>query len=155
MSIHCRLIYKFHSLYRLKLIFEMRIWSKNYPFNCDTGVEFYGTKGMLMVSKRGKLQLWDDSNKPVKNPTPINPPSTPKNHQIDFLQAITDGRQPSANIQEAHDSVALIHLANIAVQRRRTLQIDPAKEQIVGDDESNQMLSRTYRKEGHWSVPKS
>ena len=25
---------------RRQLIFEMRLWSKNYPFNCDSGVEF-------------------------------------------------------------------------------------------------------------------
>ncbi|MEO2019302.1 MAG: Gfo/Idh/MocA family oxidoreductase, partial [Fuerstiella sp.] len=62
---------------RKQLIFEMRIWSRNYPYNCDTGVEFYGTKGMLFVSKRGKLQMWDDSNQPVSNPQPQHPVTLP------------------------------------------------------------------------------
>ena len=46
-----------------QLIFEMRLWSTNYPYNCDSGVEFYGTKGQLFVSKRGKIQLLDERNR--------------------------------------------------------------------------------------------
>jgi len=37
---------------RRQLVFEMRLWDTNYPFNCDSGAEFYGTGGQLMVSKR-------------------------------------------------------------------------------------------------------
>ncbi len=138
---------------RKQLIFEMRIWSKNYPYNCDTGVEFYGTKGMLFVSKRGKLQVWDDSNHPVSDPKPQNPVFTPRNHQVDFLQAIVDNRKPTADIAIGHDSAALIHLANISVRSGRSLQIDPGQETIVNDNASNKMLTRYYRDGGHWSVP--
>jgi hypothetical protein len=28
-------------------------------------------------------------------------------------------------------------------------------EQIAADDEANRMLSRTYRKDGHWAIPKN
>lgn len=139
---------------RKQLIFEMRIWSKNYPYNCDTGVEFYGTKGMLFVSKRNKLQMWDDSNQLVPDPKPNKPVTTAKNHQVDFLEAMASGRKPSADIRIAHDSVALIHLANIAVRTNRSVQIDPVNETILGDDAANQLLTRTYRSGGHWSVPK-
>ena len=139
---------------RKQLIFEMRIWSKNYPYHCDSGVEFYGTKGMLFVSKRGKLQLWDDSNRPVSDPKPQNPVTVPQNHQVDFLQAIVDNRKPTADIAIGHDSVALIHLANIAVRTGRSLQVDPGQETIINDETANGMLSRSYRDGGHWSVPK-
>lgn len=138
---------------RRQLIFEMRIWSKNYPHHCDTGVEFHGTKGLLFVSKRGKMQRWDDSNRLVQNPAPKETPSMPKNHQVDFLQAIAEGRKPAADIAIGHDSVGLIHLANIAVRTGRTLRIVPANETIVGDAEATALLSRTYRDGGHWAVP--
>ena len=46
----------------------------------------------------------------------------------------------------------IYHLANIAFRTGRKLKFDPETEQIVGDDEANRMLSRTYRKEGHWAV---
>lgn len=138
---------------RRQLIFEMRIWSKNYPLNCDTGVEFHGTKGMLFVSKRGKMQLWDDSNRVVQDPKPRKVPALPKNHQVDFLQAIASGGKPAAEIGIGHDSAALLHLANIAVRVGRSLKVEPGEETIVGDAEASAMLSRTYRDGGHWAIP--
>ena len=39
------------------LIYEQRLWSTNYPNNVDSGAEFYGTKGQLFLSRRGKFQL--------------------------------------------------------------------------------------------------
>ncbi|MEZ6061743.1 MAG: Gfo/Idh/MocA family oxidoreductase [Planctomycetaceae bacterium] len=138
---------------RKQLIFEMRIWSTNYPHNCDSGIEFYGTKGMLFVSKRGKLQVWDESNRPVSDPSPREKPQLPKNHQFDFLQAIIDGRTPAADAETAHDSTALVHLANVAVRVGRSLSIDVANETVVGDAEADALLGRTYRDGGHWSVP--
>ncbi len=138
---------------RKQLIFEMRIWSGNYPYNCDTGVEFYGTKGMLFVSKRGKLQMWDDSNQLVSDPKPQNPVTPARNHQVDFLQAIADSRRPTADIAIGHDSTALIHLANIAVRTGRSLQVDPDQQTIMNDQAASGMLTRNYRDGGHWSVP--
>ena len=142
---------------RRQLIFEMRIWSKNYPHNCDSGVEFYGTKGMLFVSKRGKLELWNDSNKRVdisKDEFSTQSLGLPQNHQVDFLQALKDGRNPSADIAIGHDSTSLIHLANISVRLGRSLQMDPETQTIKDDDRANQMLTRNYREGGHWAIPK-
>ncbi len=138
---------------RKQLIFEMRIWSKNYPYNCDTGIEFYGTQGMLFVSKRGKLQVWDDANRLLDNPQPRSPSKLPTSHQVDFLEAIQEGRQPTADIAIGHDSVCLVHLANVAVRTGRSLRIDPVGESIVGDEAANRLLGREYRSEGHWSIP--
>lgn len=141
---------------RKQLMFEMRIWSKNYPHNCDTGVEFYGTKGMLFVSKRGKLELWDDSNRRANlsaDRFSSQSLGLPRNHQVDFLQAVTEDRKPAADIATGHDSVSLIHLANISVRTGRSLQIDPASETIPNDEVANRFLSRDYRDGGHWAVP--
>jgi predicted dehydrogenase len=142
---------------RRQLIFEMRIWSKNYPHNCDTGVEFYGTQGMLFVSKRGKLDLWDDSNQRValsKDRFTKQSLQLPRNHQVDFLQAISNSRKPAADIATGHDSASLIHLANISVRTGRSLQVDPKTESINNDEFANELLSRNYRDGGHWAVPK-
>ncbi len=138
-----------------QLIFEMRIWSKNYPYNCDTGIEFYGTQGMLFVSKRGKLQIWDDSNRLVDVPDFGEQPTTAQNHQEDFLDAIVNHRPPAAEIAVGHESCSLIHLANISVRTGRSLQINPDQQNIVDDPQASQLLSRTYRDGGHWAVPVS
>ena len=140
---------------RRQLMFEMRIWSKNYPYNCDNGVEFYGTKGMLMVSKRGKLLVWSEDNKPLDSPKPEQEVPLPASHQADFLQAIQEGRKPSADIEIGHYSTALIHLANIAVRTGRPIEFDSETESIPNDSAANALLRRTYRAEGHWSIPKS
>lgn len=138
-----------------QLIFEMRIWSKNYPHNVDTGIEFYGTQGMLFVSKRGKLTIWNDSNQriPTPTPTPDNTPELAESHQVDFLQAITTGRAPAAGIAIGHDSCSLVHLANISVRTGRSLAVDPELQSIRDDSEASGMLRRTYRADGHWAVP--
>jgi predicted dehydrogenase len=139
--------------HRRQLMFEMRIWSTNYPYNCDSGVEFYGTKGQLMVSKRGKFMLWSESNKSIDFPTPNEVIELPSSHQADFLDAIAKGTKPSADIQIGHESTALIHLANIAVRTGKQLDFDPKTQTITNDAKANQMLGRTYRSQGHWSVP--
>ncbi len=139
---------------RRQLIFEMRLWSTNYPFNCDSGVEFFGTKGRLFVSKRGKLEVFDEREKRIEAPQPKEPPLLAPSHQADFLEAVRAGRAPNADVAEGHDSVALVHLANIAVRRGLALQVDATTEQIVGDEQANRLLGREYRQGGHWAVPR-
>jgi len=137
---------------RRQLIFEMRLWSTNYPYNCDSGAEYLGTKGKMFVSKRGKLEILGERNQKIEA-QPKEPPKLLA-HREDFFDAIRTGRRPNADIEEGHRSVAVVHLANIAVRLGRSLEFDPQKEQVVGDEEASKLLSRKYRKEGHWAVPK-
>ena len=138
---------------RRQLIFEMRLWDTCYPYNCDSGAEFYGTGGRLFVSKRGKLEVYGERNRRIDDLKPKQPPTLAAGHQEDFLDCIRTGRKPAADVEIGHYSVALVHLGNIAVRLGRSLSLDPDKEQIVGDEEANRLLSRTYRKEGHWAIP--
>ena len=32
------------------LIYEMRLWSTTYPYNVDSGAEYFGTKGKMFIS---------------------------------------------------------------------------------------------------------
>ncbi len=137
--------------HRRQLIFEMRLWSKNYPYHCDNGVEFLGTKGKMVLSKRGKLLVWDDQDQQIEQQT--SKQSITMDHLDDFLDAIRTGRQPHAPVEEAHRSVALAHLGNIAVRTGRSLAFDPAREEILNDAEAAQFLHRSYRSEGHWAIP--
>ena len=134
------------------LIFEMRIWSRNAPYDIDNGAEFYGTGGKMVLSKRGELEIMDERGREVE----AQPKETPEllGHQEDFIDAIKTGRKPNADIEIGHRAVAVVHLGNIACRVGRALQFDPKTEQIVGDEEASRLLSRTYRKGGHWAVPK-
>jgi len=133
------------------LIFEMRIWSKNAPYDIDNGAEFYGTNGKMFFSKRGRLEIFDERNRKVEGRAE-NPPEL-LGHQEDFIDAIKTGRRPNADIEIGHRAVAVVHLGNIACRVGRSLEFDAKTEQIVGDDEANRLLSRTYREGGHWAIP--
>ncbi len=139
---------------RKQLIFEMRLWSTSAPHGIDNGVEFYGTKGKMLLTKRGVREVYLDRNQRVPNAAPKEPyPLKESNHQHDFVDAIVEGRQPQADIEIGHRSSALCHLGNIAAQLGRSLQFDAEKQVIVGDEEATRLLSREYRDGGHWAVP--
>ncbi len=136
-----------------QLIFEMRLWSTNYPFNADSGVEFYGTKGKMLLSKRGKMEVFDERNQRVPNLKPRDPILLPvSNHQADFVDAIIHKRPPNAEIEVGFRSAALCHLGNIAARVQRVIQFDGQEGAIIGDAEAHRLLSRSYRS-GHWAVP--
>lgn len=133
------------------LIFEMRLWSTNYPHNIDNGVEFYGTKGRMLLTKREKLRVFAEREREIEPKLKGDPPK-PSAHHVDFLDAIRTGRKPNADIATGHLSAALCHLGNLSTRIGRTLEFDPASEHIRNDDEADALLGRTYR--DHWSVPK-
>ncbi|MGD9635300.1 MAG: Gfo/Idh/MocA family protein [Pirellulales bacterium] len=134
-----------------QLTFEMRLWSKNYPYNCDSGVEFYGTDGRMMLSKRGKLAIVDADNKTVRAEQAHDEQGW--SHFDDFAAAIRDGHRPHAHIEEGHRTVGLIHLANASLRVGRSLDFDPQGEKIIGDEEASALVTRTYREGGHWAKP--
>ena len=137
---------------RKLLIYEQRLWDGNYPYNTDSGALFHGPKGQLFLSRRGKVQLLDASNKP--QPVAITPqPQDDKAHVRNFVDAIREGTRLNADATIGHLSTSLCHLGNIATRLGRSLQFDPVKEQIVGDDEANQLVRREYR--DHWGRPKN
>ncbi|MBM3737203.1 MAG: Gfo/Idh/MocA family oxidoreductase [Acidobacteria bacterium] len=138
--------------HKRQFIFELRIWSPNGILNVDSGAEYYGTKGRMFLSKRGKLEIFDEKNKPIVA-QPKAPPQL-LGHAADFLDAIKTGRTPNSDIEIGHLSSSLVHLGNLAIRLGRSLNFDPRTERIIGDKEANALLSRKYRKGGHWAIPR-
>ncbi len=136
---------------RRQILFEMRIWSPYQPEGEENGNIFYGTKGWMLLCKKGVVKVFDKANKPL--PIKGEPPALP-GHQENFLSAIRSATAPSAEIGIGFVSTAMCHLGNIATRVGRTLRFDPAGEQFIGDDEATRLLGRTYR-DGHWAIPKS
>jgi len=135
------------------LIYEQRLWSTSYPYNVDSGVEFYGTKGKLFLSRRGKAQFLDQRNQRID--TKIVPqPQDAESHVLNFIDSIRGDTEPNAEIEIGHLTSSLCHLGNIAVRLGRSLQFDPKQERFINDDEANRLVSRNYR-EDHWATPKN
>jgi predicted dehydrogenase len=133
------------------LIYEQRLWSTNFPHNCDSGAEFYGTKGQMFLSRRGKIEVLGDRNVPVKldvKPEPQNDAA----HAMNLCDALRNGTSLNADALTGHLSTSLCHLGNIATRLGRSFKFDPQQESIVGDDEANLLIRREYR--DHWGRPK-
>jgi predicted dehydrogenase len=138
------------------------------------GVVFYGTRGMMSVGRSG-YEVFPDrkadpfgamanilGGHPVGGPQPVDEPrdqfwtekekDTSGNgaqdyveHAKNFLECIRSRRQPVADIESAHAVATTCHLANISLRVGRKITWDAQKEQIVGDREANEMLTRPYR----------
>jgi predicted dehydrogenase len=133
------------------LIYEQRLWSTNYPHNCDSGAEFYGTKGQLFLSRRGKIELLGERNQ--RAGVTIQPgPQNDVLHVENFCAAIRALTALHAEALTGHLSTSLCHLGNIATRLGRSLEFDPGSEQIVNDPEANALVHREYRQ--HWGTPR-
>ena len=132
-------------------IYEQRLWSTNYPHNVDSGVEYYGTKGQLFLSRRGKAQWLADRNQRKELDIQLQPQDD-KSHVINFIEAVRGQAKLNAEIEVGHLTTSLCHLGNIAIRLGRPLQFDPVKEQFIGDDTANRLVGRSYRP-GHWATP--
>lgn len=135
---------------RRTLIYEQRLWSTNYPSNVDSGVEFYGTKGKIFLSKRGKLELLGERNERLE--FPVKPAEGGMTHYQDFVQAILDGHTPKGDVQTAFHSAALSHLGNLVVRLGRSIKLDPITMNVINDTEAENQLGRNYRA-AHWAIP--
>ena len=73
-----------------------------------------------------------------------------RGHQRNFLDCVKS-RQPTVTpVETAHRSATPGHLALISLMVNRTIQWDPAKEEIIGDGDASKLLTREYR--GPWTL---
>ena len=134
------------------LIYEQRLWSTNHPRGVDSGVEFYGTKGLMFLSRRGLIEVFDERRQPVEVAVTPEPQNTDA-HIADFIDCVRTGKKPNGDIHIGHLTTTLCHLGNIATRIGSALQFDPETETITNNDQANSLVTRRYR--DHWSVPRA
>ena len=132
------------------LVYEQRLWSTNYPHNVDSGVEFYGTEGQMFLSRRGKLEVHGPRHKRIDVPIERAAQNAEK-HVANFLASVRAGTRPNGDIELGHLTTTLCHLGNHATRLGTSLEFDPQKEEILGDAEVRQLVTRDYR--DHWGRP--
>jgi hypothetical protein len=136
------------------LIYEQRLWSTSYPYNVDSGAEYFGTKGKMFLSKRGKIDIFGDDKKRIKiDIEGASVKSVVAENQQNWVDCIKNGGTPNAPIDEAFCTATAIHLGNISTRLGRTVRFDAQNESVIDDQEANSMLGRKYRDGSHWSVP--
>ncbi|HEY5908771.1 MAG TPA: Gfo/Idh/MocA family oxidoreductase [Vicinamibacteria bacterium] len=68
-----------------------------------------------------------------------------RGHMKDLLANMKTRGKPVADIEQGYQSTTACILANLSQQLGRSLEWDHAKGVVVGDDEANRLLRRTYR----------
>ena len=77
-------------------------------------------------------------------PNEVHLPESPGHHQ-DWLACIRDRRRPVADVEIGCRSATMCHLGCIALWLGRTIRWDPAREEIVGDEQAARWLDRPKR----------
>ena len=122
---------------------EHRMWANAQKEGARRvwGVQFYGTEATLDCFSSGwKLYHGDellDSYDKVDYQTA---------HIKNFLDCMVTRQKPNADIEIGHRSATLPHLANIAYRTGSTIQFDASTETILGNDQANALIGKSYRK---------
>lgn len=138
------------------IVFEVRHWLSNNEAgigqrrddkglvtdsNCIGNI-FYGSEGYMAIEGYNSYKTFL-GKKQEPGPSRREGGSNWEN----FIKAVRSRKREDLNaeIEEGHQSSALMHLANISYRLGRSLDFDPVKEQIVKDAEANGMLRDKYR----------
>ncbi len=121
----------------------------------DNGVLIEGDKGRIFVN-RGKLvgapvdalkdnPLPEDAIQKVYKGLPMEG-NERRAHWACFLNCHKSGQEPISDVHSHMRMLNICHLAGISARLGgRTLKWDDANEQIVGDEQANGFVGRTYR----------
>jgi predicted dehydrogenase len=132
----CRITYTYAN--GVKIVLGQQ--QKDIPDACT----FIGDKGKVYVDRK-KITADPDVLLKTEFGSGDTRLYVSKNHYQNFLDCIKSRQKPIADIEVGHRTATVCHLGNMAVRLGRKLQWDPAKEQIVGDEEAAAMLTRPYR----------
>ena len=114
------------------------------------GVTFKGTDGWVYVN-RGRIEANPKSLLDEKfDDSDIRLPAS-DNHFRNFIDCVYSRKEPVAPVEQAHRSISICHLGNIAMLLGRDLAWDPDREQVVGDHVAHSLLNRPYR--APWVLP--
>jgi hypothetical protein len=112
----------------LTLVMDSGEWGERYDRKKPHGIGLND----LSPTDRKKLQALPD-------PEPLR----------SFAEAVKTRKQAGGHAEAAHRCATLLHLANIAIRTGRKLRYDPVKEQILGDEEANRLVSPPMRAPWH------
>ncbi len=113
--------------------------------------------GHIFHGEKGRIEFFLDKVKSdppelvADHPKSVGYPARP--HLENWIACMHSRQRPVADVEIAHRSSTLCHLANIARELGRRLRWDPDKEAFVGDEQANALRSRPRRK--GYEYPKS
>lgn len=153
---------------KVQVVWNQKNWGTKPDPQYPWGATLYGDKGTLKLSVRSYDFIPRGKNaEPVhgeylderdKYPEDLEHKATElfaspatRRHMRNFLEARRKGERPVADIEEGHVSSACCILANLSMELGRSLAWDKDKGRVIGDEEANRLLARTYR--APWKHP--
>lgn len=137
-------------------------FSVKYPGGTEMVIRHSGDNGVLIEGDRGRIFVNRSrlTGKPVEDlvshPLPEDAISkvykglpmehnARKAHWANFLHCVRNRVEPISDVHTHMEMLNVCHLAGISARFGRELKWDDRSEQIVGDDQANEFLSRPYR----------
>ena len=130
--------------------FVVRDGSSYAPEGARWGIVFHGTSATMFLDRGGYQIIPEGDRVPAKVVgTPRKSGDMPTKlsaaHIGDFLSCMRTRKQPVAHPDDGNQASTAPHLGNIAFRVGRKIRWDAEKERIIGDDQANAMLTKTYR----------
>ncbi len=151
----------------LQVVWNHRTWGESVDDKYPWSATFYGDKGTLKASVFGYDFVPQGEGKPLHRDVTYELEQFPEDkaekdlekhcapairgHMKNFLSCVASRQKPVADIEQGYMSTTSCILANLSMQLGRSLAWDPAKGQVIGDEEANRLLRRPYR--SPWTHP--
>lgn len=145
----------------LSVVWQHRTWGHPADPDYPWGATFYGDKGTLKVTVHGFHFQPHGGGNPIQQDVVYELDEYPEDkteeglekhvapalrrHIRNFLDNVESRGRPVADIEEGYISTACCILANLSLELGRSLRWDPDSELVIGDEEANRRLARSYR----------
>ena len=112
------------------------------------GVKFTGSDGWIFVC-RGAIHASDPALLEIEfGPNDVRLYKSDDHHN-NWLDCIQSRKRCICDFEIGHRSVSICHIGNISMRLGRPLEWDPVKEEFVGDEAANQVVSKPMRAPWH------
>ncbi|MDP2324140.1 MAG: Gfo/Idh/MocA family oxidoreductase, partial [Gammaproteobacteria bacterium] len=126
-----------------------------------TKIEILGTQGIMYFGRHGGgWEVYEGDDKSRESHPVASELSEYKWGQMeplhfdDFFGCVRDRRKPKTDIEDAHHSMNLCHLANISNRvGNQKLEWDGAEERFTNSEDANKLLRANYREP--WVIPET
>lgn len=106
--------------------------------------QLIGDEGWIALYYGGMICQPDSLKTATFGPDDVRLPVS-RGQERNFIECVRTRQTPVSHIDDAVRSDIISHVSNIAIRAGRTITWDPVKEEIVGDAEASQMLTRAMR----------
>ncbi len=142
------------------MVWEHALGVGRGPEAREHGVAFHGNNGVLVID-RGGWEIYPETDRIDRPMREYKMTGLPRQgtggedshllHVENFVDCMRTRQNPRSDVEIGHNSMIACHLGNIAYRLGRHVKWDVEKEQVIGDSEAQQYVTRSYR--APWVLP--